>query len=119
MTSITKLGWTALILALAVIVIDQATKAWILTGLNLPLRGSVQLAGPFYLTMVWNPGVSFVGGFLQAHKEVVRWLLAAFSMGVSIRLTFWVRRAERPLFATPIGLVIGGAIGNVIERIRF
>ena len=119
MTSITKLGWTALILALCVIAIDQATKAWILTGLNLPLRGSVQLGGPFYLTMVWNPGVSFVGGFLQAHKEVVRWFLAAFSIGVSIMLTMWVRRAERPLFATSIGLVIGGAIGNVIDRIRF
>ncbi len=119
MTSITKLGWTALILALAVIVVDQAAKAWILGGLNLPLRGSVQLAGPFYLTMVWNPGVSFVGGFLQAHKEAVRWLLAAFSIGVSVMLTAWVRRADRVLFALAIGLVIGGAIGNVIDRIRF
>jgi signal peptidase II len=119
MTSITKLGWMALILAVAVIAIDQATKAWILTGLNLPLRGSVQLAGPFYLTMVWNPGVSFVGGFLQAHKEVVRWLLAAFSIGVSVILIAWVRRAERVLFALAIGLVIGGAIGNVVDRIRF
>ncbi|HLZ75341.1 signal peptidase II [Phenylobacterium sp.] len=119
MTSITKLGWTALVLALAVVVIDQATKAWILTGLNLPLRASVQLAGPFYLTMVWNPGVSFVGGFLQAHKEAVRWLLAAFSIGVAGVLVSWVRKAERPLFAIAIGLVIGGAIGNVVDRIRF
>ena len=119
MTSITKLGWTALVLALAVVVIDQATKAWILNGLNLPLRVSVQLGGPFYLTMVWNPGVSFVGGFLQAHKEAVRWLLCAFSIVVSALLIGWVRKAERPLFAIAIGLVIGGAIGNVIDRIRF
>ena len=119
MTSITKLGWTALILALAVIAIDQATKAWILNGLNLPLRGSVQLGGPLYLTMVWNPGVSFVGGFLQAHKEAVRWLLAAFSIVVAGVLVGWVRKAERPLFAIAIGLVIGGAIGNVVDRIRF
>ena len=119
MTSTTKLGWTALILAVAVVAIDQATKAWILTGLNLPLRGSVQLTGPFYLTMVWNPGVSFVGGFLQAHKEVVRWLLAAFSIMVSVLLIGWVRKAERPLFAIAIGLVIGGAVGNVVDRIRF
>jgi signal peptidase II len=119
MTSITKLGWTALALALAVILIDQATKAWVLTGLDLPLRGSVRLAGPFYLTMVWNPGVSFVGGFLQAHKELVRWVLAAFSVTVAAILAAWVRRAERPLFAIAIGLVIGGAIGNVVDRIRF
>jgi signal peptidase II len=119
MTSITKFGRMALVLALAVVLIDQGTKYWILSGLNLPLRGSVQLAGPFYLTMVWNPGVSFVGGFLQAHKEVVRWLLAAFSVGVSVLLVGWVRKAERPLFAIAIGLVIGGAIGNVVDRIRF
>jgi signal peptidase II len=119
MTSITKLGWTALILALAVIAIDQAAKAWILTGLNLPLRESVKLAGPFYLTMVWNSGVSFVGPFLQAHKEVIRWLLTAFSVGVSLILIAWVRRAERVLFATAIGLVIGGAIGNAVDRVRF
>jgi signal peptidase II len=119
MTSITKLGWTALMLALSVIAIDQGAKYWILADLNLPLRESVKLAGPFYLTMVWNPGVSFVGGFLQAHKELVRWLLAAFSIAVSAVLIGWVRKAERPLFAIAIGLVIGGAIGNVIDRIRF
>ena len=119
MTSITKLGWTALVLALAVILVDQGAKYWILTGLDLPLRGSVKLAGPFYLTMVWNPGVSFVGGFLQAHKEVVRWVLAAFSVTVAAILATWVRKAERPLFAIAIGLVIGGAIGNVVDRIRF
>ena len=69
--------------------------------------------------MVWNPGVSVVGGFLQAHKELVRWVLAAFSVTVAAILAMWVRRAERPLFAVAIGLVIGGAVGNVIDRIRF
>jgi signal peptidase II len=119
MTSITKLGWTALILALAVVALDQGTKYWILADLNLPLRESVRLGGPFYLTMVWNPGVSFVGGFLQAHKELVRWVLAAFSIIVATILAAWVRKADRPLFAIAIGLVIGGAIGNVVDRIRF
>ena len=83
MNSFTRLGWTALILAAAVIVADQAAKAWILSSVNLPLLISKQFAGPLYLTMVWNPGVSFVGGFLQAHKEIVRWVLTAFSAGVS------------------------------------
>jgi signal peptidase II len=117
MTGITKLGGMALALAAAVVVADQAIKAWILTGLNLPQLVSLEVMGPFYLTMVWNPGVSF--GFLQAEHDVVRWGLAAFSIIVALMLALWVRRTERPLFAVAVGLVMGGAVGNVIDRIRF
>ena len=117
MTGITKLGGMALALAVAVVVADQAIKAWILTGLNLPQLVSLKVMGPFYLTMVWNPGVSF--GFLQAQHDLVRWALAAFSIAVAIMLAVWVRRSERPLFATAVGMVMGGAVGNVIDRIRF
>ena len=115
MSTITRLGWTALILAAAVVVVDQAAKYWILSVLNLPLKGSVP-AGPLAFTMVWNPGVSF--GFLQGQQQFVRWLLAAFSITVAVLLATWVRKAERPLFAVSVGLVIGGAVGNVIDRIR-
>jgi signal peptidase II len=107
----------ALALAAIIVVADQAVKAWILSGLNLPLLVSQKVAGPFYLTMVWNPGVSF--GFLRAEHDLVRWLLAAFSIGVATLLAVWVRKADRPLFAVAVGLVMGGAIGNVIDRIRF
>jgi signal peptidase II len=117
MNGITKLGWMALVLAALIVVADQATKAWILTGLDLPRLVTLKVAGPFYLTMVWNPGVSF--GFLQAQHDLVRWALAAFSIGVAVMLAVWVRRSERPLFAVAVGMVMGGAVGNVIDRIRF
>jgi signal peptidase II len=117
MNGITKLGGMALALAAAVVVVDQAIKAWILGGLNLPELVTLKVAGPFYLTMVWNAGVSF--GFLQAQHDLVRWALAAFSIVVAILLAVWVRRTERPLFAVAVGLVMGGAVGNVIDRIRF
>ncbi|HEV7386841.1 MAG TPA: signal peptidase II [Phenylobacterium sp.] len=117
MSGITKLGAMALALAAAVVVADQAIKAWILTGLDLPQLVSVKVVGPFYLTMVWNPGVSF--GFLQAQHDLVRWALAAFSIIVAVMLAIWVRRTERPLFAVAVGLVMGGAVGNVVDRIRF
>jgi signal peptidase II len=107
----------AILLAIAIVAADQALKAWVLYGLNLPLLGTRPLFGPFSLTMVWNQGVSF--GFLRAEHDLTRWLLAAFSIGVAILLAFWVRKAERPLFATAVGLVMGGAVGNVIDRIRF
>jgi len=112
----TRLGRLALTLAAAVIVADQAVKAWILYGLKLPLLVTQHVFGPLSLSMVWNSGVSF--GFLQAQHDLVRWLLAAFSIIVAILLAGWVRNAERRLFAVSVGLVIGGAIGNVIDRIR-
>jgi signal peptidase II len=116
MSKITKLGWMALALAAAVVVADQAVKYWILQVLRLQEGQSLPLLGPIRLTGVWNPGVSF--GFLQAQHELVRWLLAAFSVVVAVILAAWVRTAQRPLFAVAIGLVMGGAVGNVIDRIR-
>jgi len=116
MSRITRLGWLALTLAVVVIGLDQAVKYWVLQVLRLEPGQSIPVAGPFRLTGVWNSGVSF--GFLQAQHDLVRWLLAAFSIIVAILLAGWVRNAERRLFAVSVGLVIGGAIGNVIDRIR-
>jgi signal peptidase II len=116
MNGITRLGWMAFILALAVIVADQAVKYWILEVLRLQEGQSIAVLGPIHLTGVWNPGVSF--GFLQAQHDLVRWLLAAFSVIVAVMLGVWVRATQRPMFAVAVGLVMGGAVGNVIDRIR-
>lgn len=115
--SISKLGWAAYGLAAFVIVADQLAKYWILYVYDLPSRFSTPIAGPFSLTMVWNRGVSF--GLFRADADLVRWLLTIFSIGVAIALAIWVRKAHRPLLGVGLGLVIGGAIGNAIDRIRF
>ena len=117
MSGVTRLGGLALILALAVIVADQASKHWILEVLRLREGETLAVFGPLHLTGVRNSGVSF--GFLQARHDLVRWALAGFSIVVSAVLAVWVRRTERPLFAVAVGLVMGGAVGNVIDRIRF
>jgi signal peptidase II len=117
MNRMSRLGWTALALALAVIVVDQATKYWILDVLRLQEGQSIAVVGPLHLTGVRNAGVSF--GFLQAHANPVRWALTVFSVIVAVLLAGWVRRSQRPLFAVALGLVMGGAIGNVIDRVRF
>jgi signal peptidase II len=117
MSGITKLGGMALALAVTVVVADQAVKYWILEVLRLQAGQSIAVLGPIHLTGVWNAGVSF--GFLQAQHDLVRWALAAFSIIVAVMLAVWVRRTERPLFAVAVGLVMGGAVGNVIDRIRF
>ena len=114
---LSRFGRMALVLATIVIAADQAVKYWILEVLHLGEGQSIPVIGPFRLTGVWNPGVSF--GFLQGHHDLVRWALAAFSVVVAGFLVGWVRSAERALFATAVGLVIGGAIGNVVDRVRF
>ncbi|HYG27154.1 MAG TPA: signal peptidase II [Caulobacteraceae bacterium] len=112
-----KLSSLAYGLALITIVLDQLSKHWILNVFNLPAKGSVFVGGPFSLTMVWNKGVSF--GLLKAEVDLVRWALVAFSVGVAVFLAVWARKIERPLLATAVGLVMGGAIGNAIDRARF
>ncbi len=103
--------------ALLIIVVDQLTKAWVLEGLGLRFEGqSVPVLAPiFNLTLVHNEGVSF-GLFGDGSA---RWMLSVFSVVVAGILGWWALRAERRLLITAIGLIMGGAIGNVIDRIRF
>jgi signal peptidase II len=117
MSGISKLGRLAFVLAALIVIADQAVKYWILRVLQLQEGQTIAILGPLHLTGVRNSGVSF--GFLAAQHDLVRWVLVAFSIGVSIMLATWVRKTERPLFSIAVGLVMGGAIGNVIDRIRF
>ena len=103
-------------LAAVVIVLDQISKYWILEIFRLPAKGTVEVLPFFSLSMVWNRGVSF--GLLQA-EGLVRWGLATFSLIVAIALAVWARKVQRPLLSVALGLVIGGAIGNLIDRVRF
>ena len=117
MTPISRYGFQAYILALAVLALDQAVKYWILHGLDLPRLGAVELFGPLRLTMVWNRGVSF--GLFHADRDLMRWALSAFSLIVAVILIVWARRAERAVVGAGLGLIIGGAVGNAIDRMRF
>jgi signal peptidase II len=114
---VTPLGWTAYAIAAAVIVLDQISKYWILEVFRLPARGTVKVAPFFDLTMVWNRGVSF--GLFRAEADLARWGLAAFSILVAGAFAWWVRDSRRLTPAVAFGLAIGGALGNVIDRVRF
>jgi signal peptidase II len=114
---ITRLGLFAYVLAAAVVILDQLSKAWVLNGLHLAERGQIPLLPIFRLTMVMNRGVSF--GLMRADDPLGRWLLVVAALAVVIVLAAWVRQADRPLFAAALGLVIGGALGNnLIDRAR-
>ena len=117
MKGVTRPGWMAFILAAVVIVADQASKYWILSVVKLAEGQTIPIAGPLHLTGVWNHGVSF--GLLTANHDLARWAFVAFSLIVAIVLGGWVRKTERPLFGTALGFLIGGAVGNAIDRVRF
>ena len=109
-------GPTAYSLALAVLVGDQLSKMWFLSQGFLEGE-SRQVFGPFSLTMVWNKGVSF--GLFRAEVDWIRWALTIFSLGVAITIAFWARKVQRPLLGWAFGLIMGGAVGNMIDRVRF
>ncbi len=114
---VTPLGWFAFALAAAWVGLDQATKYWILQVVHLPVRGSVPVLPFFNLSMVWNRGVSF--GLLRAEEDLARWGLALFALAVAVALGFWARRTRGWLTALAFGLLMGGAVGNAIDRARF
>jgi signal peptidase II len=113
---ITRFGWLAFALAALVIVIDQVTKVWIVQDLSLTPGFPRTIVWPLSFTLVRNAGISF--GFFQTHAAWTRWALAGFSLAVSIGLCLWMRRADRILTALAAGLILGGAVGNLIDRLR-
>ncbi|GGJ37900.1 signal peptidase II [Neoroseomonas lacus] len=108
-------------IAAGILVADQASKWWILDGLALPEIGSLPLfaAGPvgLNLTMVWNRGVTF--GLLSGDGSWHHLALALLAAVIAAFLLRWMARAENRLTAIALGAVVGGAIGNVIDRVRF
>ncbi len=106
-----------IIAALLVLMADQASKWWILNVLDLPDLRQVVLLPVLNLTMVWNQGVTF--GLLNGLGEWGHVVLAGVALGVVVALGFWLRRAESRTMAIAIGAIAGGAVGNVVDRLRF
>ena len=109
----------ATITAVATFVIDQVSKYAIVQGLNLIERGVIEVAPPFLVfRMAWNRGINF--GLLANDADLVRWILIAVSLAISAWVWIWVRR-ENPGFWAQLsaGVLVGGALGNVIDRIVY
>ena len=103
-------------LAIAVIALDQLSKWWMLAVVMVPPR-VIEITPFFNLVVVMNPGVSF-GMFSEAPRWMP-WMLAGIALSISLALLIWLRRADSRLLASALGLVMGGALGNVVDRVRF
>ncbi len=101
-------------LALAVAVLDQASK-WVIVARVMDPPRFIEVTPFFNLVLVWNRGVSF--GMLNSDSRYVAWGLSAVALVIVLALILWLYRVGNRLGAVAIGLIIGGAVGNVIDRI--
>ena len=106
-----------IVLILVILSLDQASKYWVLNHLDLLTIGKIEISPIFDLTMVWNYGVSF--GALKAHADWQRWGLVIMSGVIATIFAVWLFKAQRRQTFIALALVIGGAIGNLIDRVRF
>jgi signal peptidase II len=106
-----------LAMAVLVVALDQLTKWWILEVVMQPVPRIVEVTPFFNLVLAWNYGVSF--GTFASTEAYMPYVLSAVAFGIVVVLLVWMRNAGRRFIAVALGMVIGGAIGNIIDRIRF
>jgi signal peptidase II len=105
------------IAGVATLVIDQASKLWLLFVFNIADRGVVKVTPFFDLVLAWNIGISF--GWFQNDSLLAQAVLTAIKAVAVIVLAIWMARSRNWLATVALGLIIGGAIGNAIDRVAY
>jgi signal peptidase II len=113
---VSKASRTGFLLAALIFVLDQASKWAVIHQLNLPNIGEIDIIPIFRLIWVNNYGVSL--GMFTAGSETQRWALVAVTTAISIGAAIWLARETNRTEALGLGLIVGGAAGNVLDRIR-
>ena len=106
-----------LAVAAAVCVLDQALKLWLIFVFDLGTKGGVSLAPFLDLVLTWNTGISY--GLFQQNSEAGRWLLIGIKVLAVVLLTIWLARTQTRPTALALGLIMGGAVGNAIDRLLY
>jgi len=104
-------------LAALVFALDQLSKWWILEIVRLQEIGQIPVLPVFSLTFVANVGVSM--GMFSAESDLGRWLLVAATGGIAVAVGVWIAREQSRWDVAALGLVLGGAVGNILDRVRF
>jgi len=108
---------TGLLAALAVLALDQASKLWLLFVFDLGHRDAVRVAPFFDLVLAWNTGISY--GWFQNESAVGQISLTAVKAIAVIVLAIWMARSNTRVVTLALGMIIGGAIGNAIDRFAY
>jgi signal peptidase II len=104
-----------LVAALLTAIADQALKLWLIFGFDLESRGRVRLTPFLDLVLIWNKGISY--GLFQQGGPFGQWALLALKIVAVALLWLWLAHAATRLTALSLGLIIGGAIGNAVDRL--
>lgn len=114
MSAFLRIGvWSAVLALIA----DQVSKLWLLYGFDIASRGAVPLTPFFDVVLTWNRGISY--GWFQTETAFGQTVLLAIKVAAVIGLGVWLIRAQSRLAAIALGLIIGGAIGNAIDRLSY
>lgn len=103
--------------ALATLALDQANKLWLIFGFGIEARQPVRLAPFLDVILAKNTGISY--SLLRAQNEWQRYALILFTLSVILFLGAWLWRARTSIVSVSLGLIIGGALGNAIDRIAY
>jgi signal peptidase II len=106
-----------IIAALAVLALDQASKAWLLFVFDIGHRGAVAVTPFFDLVLEWNTGISY--GWFQNEGAAGQAILLAVKAVAVVVLAIWMARSRTLLATLALGLIIGGAIGNAIDGFAY
>ena len=105
-------------IAAAIFVVDQISKWWVNGPLALQLEGQhIDLLPIFDFTRVHNYGISL--GLLQAQNDSHRWILVAITAAIAVGLAWWIRKEEARGDQIALAMVLGGALGNIADRVQF
>lgn len=106
-----------IVAAVIALVLDQATKLWLLFVFELGRKGAIQVTPFFDLVLAWNTGISY--GLFQQDGPIGAAVLLGFKVIAVIALAIWMARSKTRLATIGLGLIIGGAIGNAIDRVAY
>ena len=105
------------LVAAAIFVVDQAIKLWALFVFDLGSQGRVPVLPVFDLVLIWNRGISY--GLMQQDSEFGRWALVALHVVASVAITIWIARERQTISSLGLALILGGAVGNGLDRILY
>jgi signal peptidase II len=106
-----------IIAAIVVLALDQASKLWLLFVFDIAHRGVVKVTPFFDLWLAWNVGISF--GWFQNDSQIAQTALIVIKAVAVIVLAIWMARSRTPIATLGLGLIIGGAVGNGIDRFAY
>ena len=106
-----------IIAAIAALILDQASKIWLLFVFDIAHRGAVRVTPFFDLVLAWNVGISF--GWFQNDSQIAQISLMVIKAVAVVVLAIWMARSRTPIATLALGLIIGGAVGNGIDRFAY